>query len=81
MIVADQSKAIAFLSDPASYGGTVGPVKRMETHVSQVFLAGERAYKLKRAVRFSYLDFSTAARRRQACEMEYSLNRRTAPDL
>jgi uncharacterized protein len=81
MIVADQSKAIAFLSDPASYGGTVGPVERMETHVSLVFLAGERAYKLKRAVRFSYLDFSTAARRRQACELEYSLNRRTAPDL
>src|SRR5262249_54157689 len=46
-----------------------------------VFLAGDRAYKLKRAVKYSYLDFSTVDRRRTACEAEFALNRRTAPDL
>jgi aminoglycoside phosphotransferase family enzyme len=48
--------------------------------VSLVFLAGDRAYKLKRAVRYPYL-FSTPARRRRACEAEFTLNRRTAPTL
>ena len=40
----------------------------IETHVSLVFLAGGRAYNLKRPVRYSYLDFSTPARRGRACE-------------
>jgi aminoglycoside phosphotransferase family enzyme/predicted kinase len=57
------------------------PVERAETHASVVFLAGQRAYKLKRAVRFDYLDFSTAARRHELCEAEVRLNRRTAPTL
>ena len=52
-----------------------------ETHVSLVFLAGEHAYKLKRAVKFPYLDFSTVELRRRACEAELALNRRTAPAL
>ena len=52
-----------------------------ETHVSLVFLAGGHAYKLKRAVKFPYLDFSTVELRRQACEVELTLNRRTAPTL
>jgi aminoglycoside phosphotransferase family enzyme/predicted kinase len=46
-----------------------------------VFLAGDLAYKLKRAVRFDYLDFSTSERRRAFCEAELRLNRRTAPAL
>ena len=49
--------------------------------MSLVFLAGERAYKLKRAVKLPYLDFSTARRRGEACAAELSLNRRTAPML
>jgi hypothetical protein len=76
----DQQNTIAFLSRPESYGGT-GPVERIETHVSLVFLAGERAYKLKRAVRLPYLDFSTIEQRRAACAAELALNRRTAPSL
>lgn len=52
-----------------------------ETHVSLIFLAGGRAFKLKRAVKFPYLDFSTVELRRQACEAELALNRRTAPAL
>ena len=46
-----------------------------------VFLAGDRAWKLKRAVRYDYLDFSTVEQRRVACEGEVRLNRRTAPTL
>lgn len=77
----DQSAVIAFLRDPSSYGATVKRVELIETHISLVFLAGERAYKLKRAVRYPYLDFSSAERRRGACEAELALNRRTAPSL
>ena len=49
MITEDQSKVIALLSSPETHGG--GTVERMETHASIVFLAGDRAWKLKRAVR------------------------------
>src|SRR5262245_21075530 len=75
----DQSAIVEFLSQPSTHGGA--PVERAETHASVVFLAGPRAYKLKRAVRFDYLDFSTATRRQQMCEAEVRLNRRTAPSL
>lgn len=77
----DQAETLAFLSDPATYGNPPGGVRRIDTHISAVFLAGDRAYKLKRAVAFPYLDFSTAERRRTACEAELAVNRRTAPDL
>jgi len=80
-MVDDQRDAIAFLGDPSSYGLGVREVERHKTHISLVFLAGERAYKLKRAVKYAYLDFSTVEQRRQACEAELRLNRRTAPEL
>ncbi|TCM15427.1 hypothetical protein EDF56_110107 [Novosphingobium sp. PhB165] len=76
----DQAETIAFLSQAHSYGLDT-PVERIDTHAAIVFLAGERVYKLKRAVRFPYLDFSTLAQRRKVCEAELALNRRTAPDL
>ena len=68
-----------FLSDPATHGGT--PVERIDTHAAMVFLAGERAFKVKRQVRFSFLDFSSLELRRAALESELSLNRRTAPEI
>jgi aminoglycoside phosphotransferase family enzyme len=46
-----------------------------------VFLVGDFAYKLKKAVRTDFLDFSTPARRLAACEREIELNRRLAPDV
>jgi uncharacterized protein len=76
-----QREVIAFLRDPASYGRGVARVDIIETHISLVFLAGACVYKLKRAVRLPYLDFSTAELRRQACAAELALNRRTAPSL
>ena len=77
----DQRDVIAFLSEPASYDGNIGSVERHETHGSLVFLAGDYVYKLKRAVRYPYLDYSTPALRRRMCEAELSVNRRLAPDL
>jgi uncharacterized protein len=77
----DQREAIAFLARPSSYGPGIEQVERIETHVSLVFLAGDRAYKLKRAVKLPYLNFSTVEQRRKACAAELALNRRTAPSL
>ncbi len=79
MITADQTKIIEFLSSPSTHGGE--NVERIETHASIVFLAGTRAWKLKRAVRYDYLDFSDAQRRMVLCEAEVRINRRTAPTL
>lgn len=73
-----QAEVLAFLGDPATHGG---PVERIDTHGACVFLTAERAYKIKRAVRYSYLDFSTLEKRREMCLRECHLNRRTAPDI
>ena len=61
----DQSEIIRFLSRPETYPGAAS-VDTITTHASMIFLAGERAYKLKRAVKYSYLDYSTAELRRHA---------------
>jgi aminoglycoside phosphotransferase family enzyme/predicted kinase len=76
-----QQEVVAFLRRPASFGLDDGGVEVVETHCSIVFLAGDRAYKLKRAVKYPYLDFSTPALRQAACAAELALNRRTAPQL
>jgi uncharacterized protein len=77
----DQRAVIAFLARPSSYGPGIDRVERIETHASLIFLAGDLAYKLKRAVKLPYLDFSTPEQRRAACAAELALNRRTAPSL
>ena len=83
MLVEDQSEVIAFLSDVAAYAGRglAGTVARIDTHISHVFLVGDRVFKLKRAVKFPYLDFSSEPKRRAAAAAELTLNRRTAPEL
>jgi aminoglycoside phosphotransferase family enzyme/predicted kinase len=74
-----QAEIFAFLSDPATHGGV--PVRRIDTHAAAVFLAGQRALKVKRAVRYPYLDFSTLPKRKAACEAELDVNRPFAPGL
>ncbi len=81
MIVADQAEVLGFLSEPDAYPASAGSVERIDTHAAAVFLAGDRAYKLKRAVRYDYLDYSTVALRQTACEREVAINRATAPDV
>ena len=75
-----QQSVIDFLSRPEAYGAA-GHVERLETHTAHVVLAGDRAYKLKKAVHYPYMDFSTVEKRRHFCEEELRLNRRTAPEL
>jgi aminoglycoside phosphotransferase family enzyme/predicted kinase len=77
----DQAEVIAFLSDPASYPAKPGRVERFETHGALVFLAGKEAWKIKRAVRFPYMDFSTLDKRKVACAREVEINRRLAPEI
>lgn len=72
---------VGFLSRPDAYPQVVDHVECKETHMSWVFLAGDRVYKLKKPVRFPYLDFSTIERREAACRAELRLNRRLAPDI
>jgi len=74
-----QAEAIRLLEDPSTHDGH--PVRRIDTHASLVFLTPERAYKLKRAVAYPYLDFGTLEKRRDAVAAELRLNRRTAPDI
>jgi aminoglycoside phosphotransferase family enzyme len=79
MLVEDQAEVIDFLSSPATHGGAA--VERIETHASIVFLAGASAFKLKRAVRYDYLDFSSVERRRRLSDAELQINSRAAPQI
>ena len=72
---------VDFLKKPVSYRHAPATVEVRETHMSWVFLAGAQVYKLKKPVRFPYLDFSTLSRREAACRAELRLNRRLAPDI
>src|SRR6478672_1315787 len=77
----DQAEVLDFLGSPAAYHSAPERVDRIETHASVVFLAGTHAYKVKRAVKYPFLDFSTLERRRSALLNELRLNLRTAPQL
>src|SRR5262247_4693333 len=74
-----QEAVFALLANPATHGGAA--VKRIDTHAASVFLAGDRAFKVKRAARFPFLDYSTPARRKSACEAELRINRPFAPEI
>jgi aminoglycoside phosphotransferase family enzyme/predicted kinase len=75
----DQEPVLRLLADPAVYGGAA--VRRIDTHAASVFLAGDRALKIKRAVRFPFLDYSSLEKRRAACAAEIEVNRPFAPQL
>jgi hypothetical protein len=72
-----QDQVFAFLSGD----GRHSHVRRIDTHAAAVFLQGDRALKIKRAVRFPFLDYSTLAKRKAACEQELTVNRPFAPDI
>lgn len=65
----------------AALGRVLGAEALIETHISSVLLAGDLAYKLKKPVKFSFVDFSTLALRGHFCAEELRLNRRTASQL
>ncbi len=74
-----QEMVFAHLLNPDTHGGI--RVERIDTHAASVFLAGDYAYKIKRAVKYPYLDYSTLEKRKAACAKELEINRRFAPDL
>lgn len=74
-----QKEVFDFLGDPSTHG--VSGVQRCDTHAAVVFLAGDTAFKVKRAVRFPFLDYSTLAKRKAACLAELEVNRRFAPEI
>lgn len=74
------AELIAVLRRPEFYPHRPERVVALQTHISYVFLAGAEVFKIKKPVRFSFLDFSTLERRRHLCGEEVRLNRRLAPD-
>src|ERR1700729_2733198 len=76
-----QEGVLAFLADPATYGGKAEKIRRVDTHAASVFLAGNRALKVKRAVRFPFLDYSTLGKRKEACDAELAVNAPYAPEI
>ena len=79
--VLDQETKVALLRQPQTYPEKPACVEVVETHMSWVFLTPHHAFKLKKPVRYDYLDFSTLAARKKSCEEEMRLNQRLAPGV
>ncbi len=80
--MSEQQRLVEALKQPAAFGLSHDTVVEFhETHISFVFLAGEFAYKIKKAIRTPFLDYSTLALRRRDCELELKLNQRYAAEL
>jgi len=80
-VAEDQAEVAAFLADPASYPARPDCVDTIETNGAKVFLAGSEVWKIKRAVRYPYMDLSTLGKRRAVCYREFEINRLWAPQL
>jgi uncharacterized protein len=72
---------IGLLLTPAAYPHRVDTLALRETHMSWLVLTGPFAYKIKKPVRFGFVDASTLARRQFLCDEELRLNRRLAAEL
>lgn len=79
--VPEDPAVLAFLSDPSSYADHPQCIETIETHMSRVFLAGDRVYKLKKPIRLSFVDFRRIDSRRRSCERELALNQLLAPGV
>lgn len=81
----DEARIVASLKDPHAYtravAAAVDEVHHLETHISHLFFAGPRVFKVKKHIRLDFLDYGTLERRRRFCEEEVRLNRRLAPDV
>eukprot|EP00903_Cladosiphon_okamuranus_P001044 g1042.t1 len=74
-----QNEALAFLNSLPSDDPERPEIKRIDTHANIVFLIGSRAYKVKRAIRYPFLDYSTLPLREEACKAEITFNKPNAP--
>jgi uncharacterized protein len=77
----DQKQIVQALLTPEAYPKNPGKIELIQTHISFVFLTQEYVYKVKKAVNFGFLDFSTLDKRRLFCEKELELNRRLCPEI
>ena len=77
----EQAKLVEALARSIGARGGAATAHVLQTHISYVLLTGDYAYKIKKAVAFAFLDFTTLAARRFFCEQELRLNRRLAPQL
>src|SRR6201982_212852 len=79
---ATQDAVFELLGNPATYRlPAAARIVRHQTPAAIVFLGGARALKVKRAVRYPFLDFSSLEKRKAACEAELAINRKFAPQL
>ncbi len=72
---------VAFLSCPENHPERPSAIRAVETHMSWIFLGDDYVYKLKKPVRYDFLDFSSVTRRRMDCQDEVRLNARLAPGI
>jgi aminoglycoside phosphotransferase family enzyme len=79
--ILDQETKVELLRLPQTYPEKPASVEVVETHMSWVFLTPHHAFKLKKPVRYEYLDFSTLTARKKSCEEEMRLNQHLAPDV
>ena len=77
----DQKQVVEALMKPEAYDEDTGKIELKQTHISFVFLTRNFVYKIKKAVNFGFLDFSTLEKRRVFCEKEVELNRRLCGDM
>ena len=71
---------LAAMSRPDFYPNRPDGVEVIQTHISFIFIAGQEVYKVKKAIDFGFLDFTTLEKRKYYCEEELRLNRRLAPE-
>ncbi len=76
-----QEQVVEALMKPEGYGENPGHIELVQTHISYVFLTAKYVYKVKKAVNFGFLDFTTLEKRRFFCEKELVLNRRLCADM
>ena len=72
---------LAAMQNSAFYPHPISHLQLIETHISYIILTGDYAYKLKKPVRFDFLDYSTVALRKHHTELELTLNQRLAPHI
>lgn len=76
-----QAEALSFFESLPSDDPSRPSVVRIDTHANVVFLVGSKAYKIKRAVKFPFLDYSTLPLREDACKAEITFNQANAPEI
>jgi aminoglycoside phosphotransferase family enzyme len=76
-----QQQIVAALMKPEAYDENPGRIELCQTHISFVFLTKESVYKVKKAVNYGFLDFSSLEKRRFFCEKELTLNKRLCKDM